>query len=95
MKCLFFQNIIECRDNLFFDCGLSKRIWREVMHKCSVSPLCFDWDAVVCEDLKDWKGKKLASIVCKLALGATVYNIWKHRNNVMFGNRFNSYLLGD
>ena len=58
------------------------------MHKCSVSPLCFDWDAVVCE--KAWKGKKLASIVCKSALGATVYNIWKHRNNVMFGNRLNS-----
>ena len=37
--------------------------------------------------LKDWKGKILSSLVCKLALGATVYNIWKHRNNVKFGNR--------
>lgn len=60
------------------------------MHKCSLSPFYPVWDEVVREGLKTWKGKGLYSIVCKLALGATVYSIWKHRNNVKFGNRLNS-----
>lgn len=53
----------------------------------SLSSFCTGWDEVVRVRLKDWKGKILSSLVCKLALVATVYNIWKHRNNVKFGNR--------
>jgi hypothetical protein len=56
------------------------------MLKCFVNPICFGWDEVV----KAWKGKKIHSIVCKLALCATVYNIWKHHNNIKFCNRVNS-----
>lgn len=41
---------------------------------------------VVREGVKAWKGRKLQGIVCRLALGATVYNIWMHRNS----NRVNS-----
>jgi hypothetical protein len=33
-RCLFCRNFIEGRDPLFFDCGFSKRLWREVMQKC-------------------------------------------------------------
>ncbi len=42
------------------------------MLKCFVNPICFGWDEVVKEGVKAWKGKKLHSIVCKLALGATI-----------------------
>jgi hypothetical protein len=42
------------------------------------------------EGLKVWKGKSLNGVVCKLAWGATVYNIWRHRNSVKFGNRLST-----
>jgi hypothetical protein len=90
MKCLLCRNIIECREHLFFDCGWSKRFWREVMVRCFISSICFDWDEVGREGVKAWKGKKLHNIACKLALGATVYNIWKHQNNIKFCNWVNS-----
>jgi hypothetical protein len=60
------------------------------MLKCLVNPRCFGWDEVVKEGVKAWKGKKLHSNVCELALGATVYNIWKHPNNIKFCTRVNS-----
>jgi hypothetical protein len=41
-----------------------------VLLKCCVSTICFYWDEVV----RDRSEGKLQSIVCRLALGATVYN---------------------
>jgi hypothetical protein len=90
VKCVFCRNMIEFRDHLFIECGLSKKIWREVMKKCTFKFLFSGWDEVVREGLKAWKGKSLFSIVCKLAWGATVYSIWKHRNIGKFGNRMSS-----
>lgn len=34
-----------------------------------------------------WKGKSLKNVVCKLAWGSCVYNLWKQRNNVKFGTQ--------
>jgi hypothetical protein len=45
-----------------------------------------NWGEVVRKGLRDWKEKHLQAIVCKLAWGSTVYNIWKFRNDVKFGN---------
>jgi hypothetical protein len=86
MKCLFCYQSIEYSEHLFFECGWSKRLWREVMLKCFVRPICFGWDEVV-KGVKACKDKKLHHIVCKLALGATVYNIWKFHYNIKFCNR--------
>jgi hypothetical protein len=32
----------------------------------------------------------LKDVVCKLALGSAVYNIWRHRNEVKYGNKMNA-----
>lgn len=56
------------------------------MEKCSLCSCYTGWDEVVRIGVKDWKGKSLCIVICKLTLGATVYHIWKHRNNVKFGN---------
>jgi hypothetical protein len=42
-------NEFEDRNNLFFACPFSKRIWREVMGACLVSDVKTDW-----EDLMAW-----------------------------------------
>lgn len=39
------------------------------------------------EGLIAWKGKSLLSVVCKLAWGFVVYNLWRHRNNLKFGDQ--------
>lgn len=45
-----------------------------------------DWSAIVNQGLRKWKGKTLLAMVCRLAWGSIVYNIWKFRNDVKFGN---------
>jgi len=32
----------------------------------------------------------LKSSLCILSLGATVYNLWKHRNDILYGNALSS-----
>jgi hypothetical protein len=32
----------------------------------------------------------LKDVVCKLAWGSAVYNIWRHRNDVKYGNKMNA-----
>jgi len=73
----FCQNYMETKDHLFFECGPSKRIWRAVMTKCMQKYVPTDWDSIVRQGLKLWKGKTLCATLCRLAWGASVYNIWK------------------
>lgn len=75
VKCLFCRNLIECRDHQYFDCGFSKRLWREVMKKCSLSSIPIGWDEVLRKGMRDWRGKSLKAVICKLALDSSVYNI--------------------
>jgi hypothetical protein len=89
MKCLFCHHTIESMEHLFFECDWSKKLWREVMLKSLVGPIWLDWDEVMREGMKAWKGKNLQCTTCKLALGATVYHIWKHQNSIKFCNRVN------
>jgi len=49
------------------------------MQKCSLISFPTAWDEVLSKSLK--------VVVRKLVWGSTVYNIWRYRNNVKFGNR--------
>jgi len=44
------------------------------------------WDATVDRAVRDWKGNSLQDLICKLSFGSTVYNLWKLRNDLKFGN---------
>jgi hypothetical protein len=84
VKCLFCRSCIECRDHLFFEC-FRKRLWRVLMQKCSQHIIPTDWDGILRKGMKDWKGKSLITVVCKLAWGSTVNNIWRYMNYLKFG----------
>lgn len=73
-KCVFCRNCIESEDNLYFECGFTKRLWKEVMRKCMWGACDMDWG------LEKLKGKGLRAVICKLVLGASVYHIWLQRN---------------
>lgn len=45
-----------------------------------------DWDSVVSWFQEEVRGKSLFSVICKLRFGATVYHIWRHRNDILHGN---------
>jgi hypothetical protein len=55
------------------------------MQKCSF----ISFSTALEEVLIKWPSvcKILKGVVCKLAWGSIVYSIWRHRNNVKFGNR--------
>jgi hypothetical protein len=88
--CLFCRGSMENREHLFFLCGFSKRIWKEVMALCFVRQQRNSW-----EDVENWSTKELRSDclkskLCRLRLGAAVYHLWKHRNDILHGNSVSS-----
>ncbi|GLT52885.1 hypothetical protein SLA2020_261960 [Shorea laevis] len=46
-------------------------------------PTC--WEDVIEEGMQHWRKKILKAYVCRLALGSTVYHIWKNRNELKHG----------
>lgn len=72
---MFCRNFIECRDHMYFDCGFSKRLWREVMQKCLQIDIPTGWEEILSEGMREWRSKSLKAVVFKLACGAAVYNI--------------------
>jgi hypothetical protein len=84
----YVGSVFMCKNQLiifFFQCGFSRRIWRNLMADClSPSPIV-SWDDIVL-----WacslKGKGPHTTLCKLGLAAAVYHIWRLRNELCFGN---------
>jgi len=84
--CLFCFACQENRDHLFFRCSFSRRVWRSIMAECLIFDPPVDW-----EDIGSWsevhlKGKSLHDTICRLCLGATIYHLWRHRNDLLHGN---------
>jgi len=73
--CPFCRSRMESREHLFFDCGFSYRIWKELLGLCLVTEPKKSW-----EDVENWCVLKLRkdclkSRLCILSLGATIYNL--------------------
>jgi hypothetical protein len=80
--CLFCYGCQESKDHLFFECSFGCRIWRALMFDCFVDDPPVQWDAVIHWFIERVRGKSLKTCLCKLCLGATVYHLWKQRNDV-------------
>jgi hypothetical protein len=84
--CLFCYGAQESRDHLFFRCSFSRRIWTEIMVDCSFLNVPLDWENIEDWCLKALKGKSLKASLGRLCLRATVYHLWKQRNNLLHNN---------
>jgi len=84
--CLFCHGFQESKGHLFFSCSFSRRIWHVLMAACSFDDPPVTWDDVISWFKEEMRGKSLKSCLCKLCLGATVYHLWKQRNNLLHGN---------
>jgi hypothetical protein len=81
--CLSCRGSIENRSHLFFQCGFSRRIWRNLMSLCLEHRSLQTWDEIIqwCStELRKECFKTRLKILC---LGAAVYNLWRQRNALL------------
>lgn len=73
----------ETRDHLLFSCVYSSEIWSMIQVRLRLHRVTFNsWS-----DLTAWMSSHSStapSLLRKLVAHATIYNIWKQRNNVLF-----------
>jgi len=82
----FCYGCLESRDHLFFSCSFSGRVWKRVIATCFIRYPKQAW-----EDIAEWsssalKGKSLWNTLCRLCLDASIYHIWRQRNDLLHGN---------
>lgn len=65
--CVFCRSNVGGRDHMFFQCGFSKRIWREVLGKCLVKDPYTDWEEIMSWGLKELKGRNMKATLCRLS----------------------------
>ena len=58
-----------------------------VIQKCNQPHIPFEWDDILNKGVREWKGKSLGAVICKLAWSSAIYNMWRQRNVVKFGNQ--------
>jgi hypothetical protein len=79
--CHFCYSNQESVKHLFFHCSFSRRVWRDVMEGCMVN-LEIEWEKVMDWCVAKITGKSLMENLCRLCLAASVYNLWKLRNDL-------------
>ncbi|XP_062145452.1 uncharacterized protein LOC133852713 [Alnus glutinosa] len=86
-QCCFCRHGTESRDHLFFNCSFSSQIWEICMKRRNFSNPLLDWQNVVEECSRKCISKKLKSVLCRLVLSSSVYNIWRARNEIKHNGR--------
>lgn len=79
-NCILCSSHVETRDHLLLSCDYSLVIWKEVLSRCQSTHVRFtNW-----AELLSWiraSPSKRITLLRKLACQATVYHLWKQRNN--------------
>jgi hypothetical protein len=73
--CVFCRSFTESRDHLFFQCGFSRRHWRNVLRRCLVNKAVTVWDETLMWGLNALKSKSMRAILCRLVWSDIVYHI--------------------
>jgi hypothetical protein len=84
--CSFCYAEQESVKHLFFHYSFSRRVWMAVMNDCRVSNPVVEWYDVVNWSVINFTGSSLWENLCRLCLGASVYHLWKLRNDLCHGN---------
>lgn len=82
----FCRSCIEGSNHLFFYCSFCRRVWFGNLRRCLIVDLPYKWEDIVERGVKEWKGIGLKADLIKLVLSASVYNLWRERNNIRHGN---------
>ncbi|KAG7588951.1 Reverse transcriptase zinc-binding domain [Arabidopsis suecica] len=86
--CLFCGEPVESRDHLYFACPYSFLVWLEVVGSLLHAPDP-DWSATLgCLSTSSMDGN--TSILLRLAFQATLYYLWRERNDRKHNQRYRS-----
>lgn len=85
-RCYLCGSDEETRDHLFFACDLSSSIWRDILRMCLITDGVRTWDDTVIWAANSLKGRSFAICVRRLALAASVYTLWRERNERYHNN---------
>ncbi|XP_033136094.1 uncharacterized protein LOC103837732 isoform X1 [Brassica rapa] len=87
--CLLCNRYQESRDHLFFDCEYSYAIWGSLATRLNFSLQSNSWNDSL-QALIDFTGDSTLRYLIILAWQASIYEIWKERNNRLHRNIFRS-----
>lgn len=83
-RCVHCSNGEEDINHFFFKCEYSAYIWENILAINDMTYMSQDWERYIDAVAGDWKGRNLKNTMGNLCIGATVYAIWKERNNRIF-----------
>ncbi|KAJ9536686.1 LOW QUALITY PROTEIN: hypothetical protein OSB04_un000159 [Centaurea solstitialis] len=84
MVCAFCKLIPDSHSHLFFECTFTIEVWRKVKHQVELYGFPKKW-VEICAKLSQPRGFRRTEHL--LALAATVYHVWRERNNRIFQGR--------
>lgn len=84
ISCVLCNQRDESHAHLFFSCSFSSVVWSDVLKRNQIQRCPGDWDFEIGWASLHWQGTGFSSTICKLALAATLYHLWRERNSRIF-----------
>lgn len=81
-----FCTQIETLEHLMFECHATRIIWQQVLGWLRIQHVPDKWSNELQWVLLNCKGKSWRRQLLKVAFLETIYEIWRHRNNICFNN---------
>ncbi|XP_058775782.1 uncharacterized protein LOC131650057 [Vicia villosa] len=82
-ECTFCDNV-ETLQHLFFDCRVTKNIWRNILKWLNMDHNPQGWAQELNWVIENSKNKSWKAKILKVVVAETSYEIWKHRNDSIF-----------
>ncbi|KAL3505500.1 hypothetical protein ACH5RR_035341 [Cinchona calisaya] len=83
----FCQELDENMEHHFFGCRITRQIWNKLQAMCFTYRGCYDLDDEIKWLCRHWSSKNSGNQFKRLVLAATVYTIWRFRNEAIFKGR--------
>ncbi|CAK8578824.1 unnamed protein product [Lathyrus sativus] len=90
-----FCNKEETIDHLFFQCPPFQSCWQEILGWMRVQHTPCDWHEELNWIMTQCKGKGWRKCLLRSSIAETIYEVWKYRNNAVFGNTVHTMEIRD
>ena len=88
LACTLCYKGMEDHSHLFFNCTYSGFIWQDLKRRMKINTNANTWEDIVIWSARVWSKKKAAHIIPKMAIGASIYHLWRERNTRTFRHEF-------
>ena len=84
LLCPLCKNTHDSHNHLFFQCEYSKEVWKRMKKEIKIPYVLDIWDQIVLMMEEMNCSNSIWSVVNRFIIAATVYYIWKERNDRLF-----------